>query len=327
MGYVRFVTLAALGSVIWIGALGILGPRGRPQLGVLAPPPRVRRLRGCGHRPDLAIVLLRGASPAPPHGCSHGPPARRGHPARCGAGEHGCRLALATLSLRPSDRPGHPAGPDRAAAGLLLGPHHDHPLAAGIRSARARRRTAQVLRGGAARRHRRGADDRAARRGARGGRQSGRPAPGLAGAPRFCLRRSWATRSSARSSAGSAPRARSPPGWRWGRWRWRWPTARPRRGATSRPAWSTACGWGSPRPAHWFPACRATAPRWPRRGWRRFTRTDANRLSRHAALPVIAGATLLKGVRLARRGLPPARSCLSLRGRGRRSPRRSPRAG
>jgi len=38
--------------------------------------------------------------------------------------------------------------------------------------------------------------------------------------------------------------------------------------------------------------------------WRRFTREDANRLSRHVALPVIAGATLLKGVRLARRGLP-----------------------
>jgi len=38
--------------------------------------------------------------------------------------------------------------------------------------------------------------------------------------------------------------------------------------------------------------------------WRRFTRVDANRLSRHAALPVIAGATLLKGVRLYRRGLP-----------------------
>jgi undecaprenyl-diphosphatase len=38
---------------------------------------------------------------------------------------------------------------------------------------------------------------------------------------------------------------------------------------------------------------------------RRFTREDANRLSRHAALPVIAGATLLKGVRLKRRGLPP----------------------
>ncbi len=38
---------------------------------------------------------------------------------------------------------------------------------------------------------------------------------------------------------------------------------------------------------------------------RRFTRADANRLSRHAAVPVIAGATLLKSVRLARRGLPP----------------------
>jgi undecaprenyl-diphosphatase len=37
---------------------------------------------------------------------------------------------------------------------------------------------------------------------------------------------------------------------------------------------------------------------------RGFTREDANRLSRHAALPVIAGATLLKGVRLRRRGLP-----------------------
>ena len=38
---------------------------------------------------------------------------------------------------------------------------------------------------------------------------------------------------------------------------------------------------------------------------RRFKREDANRLSRHVALPVIAGATLLKGVRLHRRGLPP----------------------
>jgi undecaprenyl-diphosphatase len=38
---------------------------------------------------------------------------------------------------------------------------------------------------------------------------------------------------------------------------------------------------------------------------RRFTREDANRLSRHVALPVIVGATMLKGVRLRRRGLPP----------------------
>jgi len=38
---------------------------------------------------------------------------------------------------------------------------------------------------------------------------------------------------------------------------------------------------------------------------RRFTRTDANRLSRHAALPVIAGATALKAFRVWRSGLPP----------------------
>jgi undecaprenyl-diphosphatase len=38
---------------------------------------------------------------------------------------------------------------------------------------------------------------------------------------------------------------------------------------------------------------------------RRFTRVDANRLSRHAALPIIAGATVLKGARLHARGLPP----------------------
>lgn len=38
---------------------------------------------------------------------------------------------------------------------------------------------------------------------------------------------------------------------------------------------------------------------------RGFTRADANRLSRHVALPVIAGATVLKTARLRRRGLPP----------------------
>jgi len=38
---------------------------------------------------------------------------------------------------------------------------------------------------------------------------------------------------------------------------------------------------------------------------REFAREDANRLSRHVALPVIVGATLLKTVRLHRRGLPP----------------------
>jgi undecaprenyl-diphosphatase len=39
--------------------------------------------------------------------------------------------------------------------------------------------------------------------------------------------------------------------------------------------------------------------------WRQFTRADANRLSRHVALPVIAGATSLKTMRLRERGLAP----------------------
>ena len=38
---------------------------------------------------------------------------------------------------------------------------------------------------------------------------------------------------------------------------------------------------------------------------RGFAREDASVLSRHCALPIIVGATLLKGTRLARRGLPP----------------------
>jgi undecaprenyl-diphosphatase len=39
--------------------------------------------------------------------------------------------------------------------------------------------------------------------------------------------------------------------------------------------------------------------------WRRFDREQANMLSRTVALPVIVGATLLKGVRLRRRGVAP----------------------
>ncbi len=39
--------------------------------------------------------------------------------------------------------------------------------------------------------------------------------------------------------------------------------------------------------------------------WRRFSRDQANLLSRTIALPIIVGATALKGVRLSRRGVPP----------------------
>jgi undecaprenyl-diphosphatase len=39
--------------------------------------------------------------------------------------------------------------------------------------------------------------------------------------------------------------------------------------------------------------------------WRRFSRDQANLLSRTIALPIIVGATILKGERLRRRGIPP----------------------
>ena len=41
---------------------------------------------------------------------------------------------------------------------------------------------------------------------------------------------------------------------------------------------------------------------------RGFGREDANALSRHVALPIIVGASVLKGTRLASRGLPPGMS-------------------
>ena len=76
------------------------------------------------------------------------------------------------------------------------------------------------------------------------------------------------------------------------------------RAAARTPAPSTRSRSASRRPARWCPACRATARRSPPRALRGFGREDANALSRHVALPVIVGATVLKGARLARRGLP-----------------------
>jgi undecaprenyl-diphosphatase len=73
---------------------------------------------------------------------------------------------------------------------------------------------------------------------------------------------------------------------------------------------SQDAGWGD---ALWLGLAQASAlvPGVSRNGAtlaaarrRQFTRADANRLSRHVALPVIAGASVLKTVRLAKRGFP-----------------------
>jgi undecaprenyl-diphosphatase len=80
-----------------------------------------------------------------------------------------------------------------------------------------------------------------------------------------------------------------------------------------------------PRDALWLGLAQASAlvPGVSRGGatlaaarWLGFTRADANRLARHAALPVIAGATALKGLRLWRRGLDPGIGRLLAAGAG-----------
>ncbi len=59
--------------------------------------------------------------------------------------------------------------------------------------------------------------------------------------------------------------------------------------------------------------------------WRRFSRDQANLLSRTIALPIIVGATALKGARLARRGTTPrVRGARSRSGSPPPSPRPSP---
>jgi undecaprenyl-diphosphatase len=50
--------------------------------------------------------------------------------------------------------------------------------------------------------------------------------------------------------------------------------------------------------------------------FRGFTRPEANALSRHVALPIIAAATVLKGTRLMRRGLPPGTAVSFVAGTG-----------
>ena len=67
----------------------------------------------------------------------------------------------------------------------------------------------------------------------------------------------------------------------------------------------TGWRWESPRRRRWHLACPATASPWRRPAGGGFSRDQANLLSRTIALPIIVGATGLKGARLARRGTTP----------------------
>jgi len=82
-----------------------------------------------------------------------------------------------------------------------------------------------------------------------------------------------------------------------------------RTGATGRrrdeAGWRDALALGLAQAASLMPGVSRNGATLAAARWRGFDREDANALSRHVALPVIVGATALKGVRLWRRGLPP----------------------
>jgi len=80
------------------------------------------------------------------------------------------------------------------------------------------------------------------------------------------------------------------------------------RGATGRPrddaGWRDALALGFAQAAALIPGVSRNGATLAAARARGFDREDANALSRHVALPIIVGATVLKGTRLARRGLP-----------------------
>ena len=139
-----------------------------------------------------------------------------------------------------------------------------------------------------------------------------------------------ATAASARSSGGSAGRARPRAGLdRRARVAWSLADRRPQRRGPGRRRRRRRPG-ARRRPGGRAGPWRLAKRRDAHRGAlaRAFTREQANLLSRTVALPVIVGAAVLKGVRLRRRGVEPrAAHRDGVRGRRRRSSRRSPRSG
>ena len=122
---------------------------------------------------------------------------------------------------------------------------------------------------------------------------------------RSCRPRSSATRSSGRSSAGSEPRRRSPIGLICGSLVMAWADRSPQDRSSHEAGAADALWLGVAQACALIPGVSRNGATLAAARMRRFTREDANRLSRHVALPVIAGATLLEGLRLVRRGLPP----------------------
>ena len=227
--------------------------------------------------------------------CAGGAAAARGRAAPMRGLTARCRCATRSRS-------GVLHGPGRAAAGLLLGPHRRSCRGCSAGPTRELDpRAAQGVRGRAARRHRGGAAGRAC------ATRSARPRAGSTAAARRWSLGSFVppavvglhARAPDRAAAGHAAR-RSPAGLLAGSAAMAAadraaPTGRRReeaglrRRARARLAQACALVPGVSRNGATLAAARL----------RGFDRADANALSRHVALPVIVGATALKGARLA----------------------------
>ena len=138
MPYLRFVTMATLGSIIWIGGLAVLGREVGPAVADLAPSPGVRRLRRRGDPGRRRRLPDRPVAAAPQRRRWHAAsPSRRrmSSPTDSGRGTHPQPTSPPRPPRSPSDEAlllGALHGPGGAPADLVLRSHRAHPVAAGL---------------------------------------------------------------------------------------------------------------------------------------------------------------------------------------------------
>ena len=297
-------------------------PRGRRQLGGLAWQPPLLRLRGASRRDRRSGRLSDRPAPRAAAAAARATPADR--PSRpAPAALEGAPTSRAAGARSPRGRP----GTGRAAAGLQLGPHLLVPWLAGWDwdelDPEIRKSFEVALHAGAAAALLIGQRRVIAERAARVRRSGARSCSRCPSSPR----RSSATGSSARSSGASAGRGRPRPGCSPERRRCSSPTGGRRSADAARLAAGRWAGARNrPGGGAGARASRATAPPSPPRAGGGSRRDHANLLSRTVALPVIVGATALKGAPAAPAAGAPTGDCGGRwrRGRPRRSSRPSP---
>ena len=125
-----------------------------------------------------------------------------------------------------------------------------------------------------------------------------RPPGARSSASPSCRRRSSATRSSGRSSGASAGRGRPPIGLLAGAAAMLVADRRPQRRGRGEATPADGLALGVAQAAALAPGVSRNGVTLAAARWRRFSRDQANLLSRTIALPIIVGATALKGARL-----------------------------